>query len=69
VRDRLTKKEYERLVSALAIVLGWEALVVLEDVRGLDPRTEEDVLRWTVRSLIEAATRDADERRSRRAPT
>jgi hypothetical protein len=65
----LTKKEYERLVSALAIVLGWEALVVLEDVRGLDPRTEEDVLRWTVRSLIEAATRDADERRSRRAPT
>jgi AcrR family transcriptional regulator len=69
LRDRLTKKEYERLVSALAIVLGWEALVVLEDVRGLDPRTEEDVLRWTVRSLIEAATRDADERRSRRAPT
>ena len=62
LRDRLTKKEFERLVSALSVVLGWEALIVLEDVRALDPRTEEDVVRWMVRSLVEAATREADER-------
>ena len=34
VRSRLTRKEFERLVSALSVLMGWEALVVLSD--GLD---------------------------------
>src|SRR4051794_27742042 len=35
LRDRLDPPAFERLVSALATVVGWEALIVLRDVRGL----------------------------------
>jgi ribosomal protein S12 methylthiotransferase accessory factor YcaO len=38
LRDRLTPEAHERLVPALAVVVGWKALIVLEDVRGLDPQ-------------------------------
>ena len=54
LRDRVTADQYERLVSALSLVLGWEAMVVLRDVRGLDPTREEDVIRWASRVLVEA---------------
>jgi hypothetical protein len=36
VPDRLTKAQFDRLVSALALVIGVEALPVLRDIRGLD---------------------------------
>ena len=62
IRDRLTEQHYERLVSALSVVLGWEAMIVLRDVRGLDATREEEVLRWAARMLVEAALREADER-------
>ena len=32
---RLTRSDYDDLVSSLALVIGWEALIVLLDVRGL----------------------------------
>jgi len=54
LRSRVTAEEYERLVSALSLVLGWEAMVVLRDVRGLDSRGEESVIRWASRVLVEA---------------
>jgi hypothetical protein len=34
LRDNLDDSGFERLVSALAIVIGWEALIVLQDLRG-----------------------------------
>jgi len=34
-RDDLTRKDYDDLVSALALVVGWETFIVLLDVRGL----------------------------------
>ncbi|WP_433085585.1 hypothetical protein ACQP1P_10980 [Dactylosporangium sp. CA-052675] len=34
-RERLGPERFERLVSMLAIVIGWEAFIVLFDVRGL----------------------------------
>ncbi|HET9842154.1 MAG TPA: TetR/AcrR family transcriptional regulator [Nocardioides sp.] len=37
-RGRLTRKDYDDLVSSLALVIGWEAFIVLLDVRGLSPR-------------------------------
>jgi AcrR family transcriptional regulator len=61
IRDQLTEPHFERLVSALSVVLGWEAMIVLRDVRGLDATHEEEVLRWTARVLVEAAISEADE--------
>jgi AcrR family transcriptional regulator len=55
LRDRLELHEYERLVSALAMVIGWEALVVLEDVRGLSSDEQLATSLWTARALIRAA--------------
>jgi AcrR family transcriptional regulator len=69
IRDQLTEQHYERLVSALSVVLGWEAMIVLRDLRGLDATREEEVLRWTARRLVEAALSDADERVANRKPT
>lgn len=60
LRDRVTAKEYERLVSALSLILGWEAMVVLRDVRGLDAKREEDVIRWASRVLVEATLATSD---------
>ncbi|HEY1740749.1 MAG TPA: TetR/AcrR family transcriptional regulator [Acidimicrobiia bacterium] len=59
LREAAPPAAYERLVSALAIVLGWEALVVLEDVRGLDNAAQDDTVRWATRVLVEAAIADA----------
>lgn len=59
LRDRLSDEQYERLVSALALVLGWEALIVLRDVRGLSPDEEADVTSWAARALVAAALADA----------
>src|SRR5262245_39256327 len=36
LRGRLTDEQYQRLVSSLAVVIGWEAMVVLRDIRALD---------------------------------
>src|SRR5262245_28242140 len=43
LRDSLDEAGFERLVSALAMVIGWEALIVLEDLRGLPPEEQADV--------------------------
>ena len=59
LRDPLTPDAFERLVSALAMVVGWEALIVLQDLRGLDAEQELDVTLWTARALIDAALAEA----------
>lgn len=60
VRSRLEPAAFERLVSALAMVVGWEALVVLADVRGLDPDGQRDVSQWAARALVQAALVEAE---------
>jgi AcrR family transcriptional regulator len=54
LRPRLTTEQFERLTSALALVVGWEAMTVLRDVRGLDATEEQAVLTWAARALVEA---------------
>jgi AcrR family transcriptional regulator len=58
LRSRLPAEQYERLVSALALILGWEAMVVLRDVRGLDEEREEEVIRWASKVLVQAALQE-----------
>ena len=62
LRPELSEEQFERLVSALCLVVGWEAHIILEDVRGLAPTQEERVLRWAARALVDtirAEDRDA----------
>jgi AcrR family transcriptional regulator len=58
VRVELGEARFERLVSALTLTIGWEALLVLRDVRGLDPGEAEDVSAWAARALLRAARED-----------
>jgi AcrR family transcriptional regulator len=59
LRPQLDDAAYERLVSGLAMVVGWEALVVLADIRGLSPAEQANTSLWAARALIEAAIRPA----------
>ena len=55
LRDQLDPAAFERLVSGLAMVVGWEALVVLQDLRGLPPDEQVETSVWAARALIRAA--------------
>ena len=55
LRPTLDTPTFERLVSGLAMVVGWEALIVLEDVRGLNLHDRTDTCLWAANALIKAA--------------
>jgi AcrR family transcriptional regulator len=59
LRGRVDEAAFERLVSSLSMVVGWEALIVLQDVRGLDPQARIDTSVWAAQALIEATLREA----------
>lgn len=54
LRGRYSAEQIERLISGLSILVGWESMVVLRDVRGLAPDREEAVLRWAAGALVKA---------------
>jgi AcrR family transcriptional regulator len=56
LRDTLPPERFERLVSALALVIGWESMIVLEDIRALTPAQAEEVCVWAARTLLAAET-------------
>jgi len=58
IRDHLDDDRFERLVSALAMVIGWEALIVLQDLRGLSPGEQTDVCTWAAHALIQTALQE-----------
>ena len=55
LRPHLDSAAFERLVSALAMVVGWEALIVLQDLRGLTAEEQLDTSLWAARALVRAA--------------
>ena len=55
LRASLPADRFEQLVSALSLVIGWEAMIVLQDVRGLTASEAEDVCVWAARALLRAA--------------
>src|SRR5262249_50615669 len=55
VRPRLGPDRFEQLVSALAVVIGWEAFVVLFDVRGLSADQAREILTGAALTLVDAA--------------
>jgi AcrR family transcriptional regulator len=58
LRRDLDDALFEQLVSALAMVVGWEALIVLQDLRGLDPEQQVHASTWAARALVRAAVEE-----------
>lgn len=55
VRDRMSEDDFVRLVHALAITIGIEAIVVLTDLGGLQRKDATEVVRWSAHSLLQTA--------------
>jgi AcrR family transcriptional regulator len=51
-RGRLSAAAFDDLVSALSMVIGWEAFIVLSDVRGLDVDAARDLTVRTADALL-----------------
>jgi AcrR family transcriptional regulator len=58
LKKRLSKKTYDRLLRALAVVYGIEPMVILKDICGAGDRETEAVVRWMMDALVDAALRD-----------
>jgi AcrR family transcriptional regulator len=54
-RASLSRPAYADLVSALSLVIGWEAFIALLDVRGLTPGRAKAVTVQAAHALLDAA--------------
>ena len=54
LRDDLSPEHFERLVSALTLLMGWESMIVLQDTRALSTAEAEEVCVWAARALLAA---------------
>jgi AcrR family transcriptional regulator len=54
-RERFHPARWQRLVASLAMVIGWEAMIVQRDVCGLNAADGEELSVWTARALLKAA--------------
>lgn len=59
LKKTLPRKQFQRLAQALSLTYGLEALVILKDLWGLEPREVKAVTQWAARSLVRAAVSDA----------
>lgn len=55
LRAQLSPEAFERLVSALSMVVGWEALIVLADIRALTPAEQRETIIWAAHAILRAA--------------
>ncbi len=60
LRGQLSEEQLDRLVSALAMVIGWEAMIVLRDLHGLDVDRERTTAVWAARALVEAMLAESE---------
>lgn len=59
LRPHLDGEQFERLVSALAVLIGFESMVVMRDVRGAGAAAEVRVISWAARTLLDAMCAEA----------
>ena len=62
-REALPPDRYERLVSTLTLLIGWESMIVLQDTRGLSTDEAEDVCAGAASALLAATLADAGDGR------
>jgi len=63
LRGQLDEARFERLVSGLAMVIGWEAMLVQKDIRGLSAAEAEEASVWAARALVTAALEEQRKKR------
>ena len=61
IRGSLTRKHFDRLVSALSVLIGWEPLIVLKDLRRVEQNHAEEILAFAARAVVDAALRREEE--------
>lgn len=59
LEDVLPAERLERLIMAVVLVFGLEAMIVARDALGLDEPAAADLMSWSARSLIRAALSEA----------
>lgn len=55
----LSPAQSARVVQALSLTFGIEAMIVLKDICGLDDRQAKEVAMWAAQALLQAARREA----------
>ncbi len=51
----MEEPDFRRLVAALSLCMGIEALVVLRDVCALESSEAQEALRWAARTLLRSS--------------
>ena len=64
LRDRIGPAPWRRLVAALAMVVGWEALIVQRDVCGLSASEGEELSVWAAQAFLQATLQKRPGRQS-----
>jgi len=62
-RSDIDDAGWRRLVCALAMVIGWEALIAQRDVCGLTTTEGVELSVWSARALVHAAFGETGQRR------
>src|SRR3954451_16118065 len=60
LREQIDAQRFERLVLALTMVVGWEALIVQRDICGLTTEQGEDLSAWAARALLQATLEEVE---------
>jgi len=55
LRNQMGPAQWRRLVCAVAMVVGWEALIAQRDVCGLSAPEGEELSVWVARAIVKAA--------------
>jgi AcrR family transcriptional regulator len=58
LKPRLDRATYSRLVTALSLIVGIEALIVMRDLRGLGTAQAIQVSQWMARAVLSATLRE-----------
>jgi AcrR family transcriptional regulator len=68
-RQEINPETYRRLSNALALMLGIDPIVVMNDIAGASREDALDALEWSARTLVQAAlsSRSGNDARRRRA--
>ncbi len=61
-RQRFSRGEYEKLVVALAMIFGPEAIIALKDVVGIDDKAARKIKSWAIRGLVNSALSNSRDR-------
>jgi len=64
-RTQIGPARWRRLVAALAMVVGWEAMIVQRDVCGLTAKEGEELSVWAAHALLQATLGDVRGSRKR----